>query len=317
MLGIESLPVVVRTVIPATGLSILIVKLHRSPPPAPLLLRNSRAQAEPSPDSEEELEMALARSGSNVNPAELAGAFPTGDERATLLANLELELNEQEYQWQAIRHTMLRDSQSTVSVGSPMRDSRHGQPFRRAQLEADNDLQSLLSQTGFRSKLASSSFPGLSSPTPPDTESEHEYDEEPEALVGQTENDAKAAKALWRPITPVAAAPTAPSLWTPASKAADMAPEEIPDTIRREKRYLEPLTIESDRLWEPSRSPKRQGNDASDASSRDVWVDNWRHAWDNGQQRVTHAEECECERERGHHHGGDGVDGRLRTGGVI
>ncbi|RSL56471.1 hypothetical protein CEP53_006792 [Fusarium sp. AF-6] len=234
------------------------VKLHRSPPPAPLLLRNSRMQAEPSPDSEDELEMALARSGNYVNPAELAGAFPTGDERATLLANLELELNEQENQWQAIRHTMLRDSQSTMSVGSPRRDSRHGQPFRRTQLEADNDLQSLLSQTGFRSKLASSSFPGLSSPTPPDTESEHEYDEEAEALVGQMENDAKAAKALWRPITPVAAAPTAPSLWTPASKAADMAPEEIPDTIRREKRYLEPLTIESNRLWSASRSPKGQ-----------------------------------------------------------
>ncbi|KAI8680130.1 hypothetical protein NCS57_00292700 [Fusarium keratoplasticum] len=234
------------------------VKLHRSPPPAPLLLRNSRVQAEPSPDSEDELEMALARSGSNVNPAELAGAFPTGDERATLLANLELELNEQENQWQAIRHTMLRDSLSTVSMGSPRRDSRHGQPFRRAQLEAENDLQSLLSQTGFRTKLTSSSFPGLSSPTPPDTESEHEYDEESEVLVGQTENDAKAAKALWRPITPVAATPSAPSLWTPASKAADMAPEEIPDTIRREKRYLEPLTIESNRLWEASRSPKRQ-----------------------------------------------------------
>ncbi|KAH7275842.1 hypothetical protein B0J15DRAFT_383288 [Fusarium solani] len=234
------------------------VKLHRSPPPAPLLLRNSRLQAEPSPDSEDELEMALARSGSNVNPAELAGAFPTGDERATLLANLELELNEQENQWQAIRHTMLRDSLSTVSMGSPRRDSRHGQPFRRAQLEAENDLQSLLSQTGFRTKLASSSFPGLSSPTPPDTESEHEYDEESEVLVGQVENDAKAAKALWRPITPVASAPSAPSLWTPASKAADMAPEETPDTIRREKRYLEPLTIESNRLWEASRSPKRQ-----------------------------------------------------------
>ncbi|UPK96865.1 hypothetical protein LCI18_007800 [Fusarium solani-melongenae] len=234
------------------------VNLHRSPPPAPLLLRNNRVQAEPSPDSEDELEMVLARSGNNVNPAELAGAFPTGDERATLLANLELELNEQENQWQAIRHTMLRDSLSTVSMGSPRRDSRHGQPFRRAQLEAENDLQSLLSQTGFRSKLASSSFPGLSSPTPPDTESEHEYHEESEVLVGQTENDAKAAKALWRPITPVAAAPSAPSLWTPASKAADMAPEEIPDTIRREKRYLEPLTIESNRLWEVSRSPKRQ-----------------------------------------------------------
>ncbi|EEU40486.1 uncharacterized protein NECHADRAFT_103549 [Fusarium vanettenii 77-13-4] len=233
------------------------VKLHRSPPPAPLLLRNSRVQAEPSPDSEDELEMALARSGSNVNPAELAGAF-SGDERATLLANLELELNEQENQWQAIRHTMLRDSLSTVSMGSPRRDSRHGQPFRRTQLEAENDLQSLLSQTGFRSKLASSSFPGLSSPTPPDTESEHEYDEESEVLVGQMENDAKAAKALWRPITPVASAPSAPSLWTPASKAADMAPEEIPDTIRREKRYLEPLTIESNRLWEASRSPERQ-----------------------------------------------------------
>ncbi|KAJ4160502.1 hypothetical protein NW754_003622 [Fusarium falciforme] len=153
---------------------------------------------------------------------------------------------------------MLRDSLSTVSMGSPRRDSRHGQPFRRAQLEAENDLQSLLSQTGFRTKLTSSSFPGLSSPTPPDTESEHEYDEESEVLVGQTENDAKAAKALWRPITPVAAAPSAPSLWTPASKAADMVPEEIPDTIRREKRYLEPLTIESNRLWEASRSPKRQ-----------------------------------------------------------
>ncbi|KAM5348717.1 hypothetical protein ACJ41O_008540 [Fusarium nematophilum] len=109
----------------------------------------------------------------------------------------------------------------------------------------------------------SSSFPRLSaslaSPTPPDTESESEYEEDSETLVGRTHDDvAKPVIALWRPISSevvvAAAATAAPSLWTPVPKtgATEMAPGEIPEgSIRRAVRKdLEPLTIASSRLWE-------------------------------------------------------------------
>ncbi|KAF5008461.1 hypothetical protein FDECE_5250, partial [Fusarium decemcellulare] len=248
------------------------VKPRRSPPPAPLLLRRADGaiQAEPSPiDSEDGLEITHSRQDFTSLQNEDFRSLSGSDERMTLLANLELELNQQENQWQAIRHTMhVRDSLSTVGT-SPGRDSRHGSRHsftarlsRRAQLEqADIDLQSLLSQTGFRSskvKLPTSAFPRFSasvaSPTPPDTdESASEYEADPEALVGQDEeNVAKAPLALWRPITPVAAATAATSLWTPAPKpaASAMVPE-TPDTMRRAPRKdLEPLTILSSRLWD-------------------------------------------------------------------
>ncbi|KAF4976677.1 hypothetical protein FZEAL_6691 [Fusarium zealandicum] len=251
------------------------VMQRRSPPPAPLLLRKTDKcgimQADPSSESENGMEIFHKRHNLNslcedvVDLTSLSGSAPADDQRTTLLANLELELSQQEYQWQAIRHTMLgRDSLSTVGT-SPSRDSRHGSlHYRQAHLEmyADHDLLPFVSPTsgpnlGKSKLLTSSSFPrsstSLESPTPREID-DGEYDEESETLVGQTHNVAKAATALWRPITSVAAAATtAPSLWTPASKlsATDLAPEEIPDSTRLvRRRILEPLTIESSRMWE-------------------------------------------------------------------
>ncbi|KAI1032314.1 hypothetical protein LB503_010817 [Fusarium chuoi] len=146
------------------------------------------------------------------------------NDRLALLTNLELELNEQEHQWQTIRHTMhVRDSLSTVGT-SPSRDSRYGYGSarlsklaqQRGQLDADYDILALFPQAD--SKFMNS----LATPTPPDTDEESEYAEDHEEFIGHVQiSPAKTAMVLWRPIASVQAVTStsnAPSLWTPAPR---------------------------------------------------------------------------------------------------
>jgi hypothetical protein len=197
----------------------------------------------------------------------------TENDRLALLTNLELELNQQEHQWQTIRHTMLaRDSLSTV--GSPhSRDSRYVRGSRlvqRGELDADYDLLALFPQTDLKAnakRMPSSTYPRftapLGTPTPPDTDEESEYDDDDlDALIGQIQSTpVQKATLLWRPTVSVATSTststTTLSLWTPASRpVGDFVPEEIPGPSKRGpvRKDLKPLVIESSRLWEKSES---------------------------------------------------------------
>ncbi|KAF9770889.1 hypothetical protein IL306_011461 [Fusarium sp. DS 682] len=250
-------------------------KPRRSLPPAPLVFRRTDSfYAEPSPvesDFSEEDVVGINTDRTHFDSSGPSYEIPEND-RLALLTNLELELNEQEHQWQTIRHTMhVRDSLSTVGT-SPSRDSRYGYGSarlsklaqQRGQLDADYDILALFPQADLKSRTklaASSTFPrfttSLATPTPPDTDEESEYDEDHENLVGQAQvSPAKAAMVLWRPIASVQAvtsASTAPSLWTPASKPLrEFAPVELPGVSMRRpmRKGLKPLVIESSRLWE-------------------------------------------------------------------
>ncbi|KAF5018342.1 hypothetical protein F66182_9682 [Fusarium sp. NRRL 66182] len=251
------------------------IKPRRSIPPAPLLLRRTdNVLSEPSPVESEDGLVETAQHDFDSPRLRIPSYQIPESDRLALLTNLELELNEQEHQWHAVRHTMLgRDSLSTVET-SPSRESRHGslrQSFlgakfaQRAQYEADNDLAALYPQTDLKSKsklVTSSTFPrftaSLGNHTPPDSDEEREYDEDHGALIGQTQDSpAKAAMVMWRPIVSAAVAPSATrlSLWTPASKpwvpVKEIATED--DTavsVRRPVRKNEkPLVIESSSLW--------------------------------------------------------------------
>jgi hypothetical protein len=270
-------------------------KPRRSLPPAPLVFRRTdNFYAEPSPVesdlSEEDVVgivpdmtrkftricfCAIADSGQDFGSPGSSYQIAEND-RLALLTNLELELNEQEHQWQTIRHTMhVRDSLSTVGT-SPSRDSRYGNGSarlsklaqQRGQLDADYDILALFPQADLKSrtKLATSStYPrfttSLATPTPPDTDEESEYDEDHEDLIGQAQiSPAKAAMVLWLPIASVQAVTstsTAPSLWTPASRPLrEIAPVEIPGRYIRGpvRKDMKSLVIESSRLWQKSES---------------------------------------------------------------
>ncbi|ENH73925.1 hypothetical protein FOC1_g10011245 [Fusarium oxysporum f. sp. cubense race 1] len=255
-------------------------KPRRSLPPAPLVFRRTDSfYAEPSPVE------------SDLSEEDVVGIFPdrtrssyqiAENDRLALLTNLELELNEQEHQWQTIRHTMhVRDSLSTVGT-SPSRDSRYGYGSarlsklaqQRGQLDADYDILALFPQADLKSRTklaASSTYPrftnSLATPTPPDTDEESEYAEDHEDVIGHTQiSPAKAAMVLWRPIASVQAVTstsTAPSLWTPARRPLrEIAPVEIPGRSIRGpvRKDMRSLVIESSRLWEKPESKTEVSN---------------------------------------------------------
>ncbi|KAF4455561.1 hypothetical protein F53441_2169 [Fusarium austroafricanum] len=257
-------------------------KSRRGLPPAPLLFRRTdNFYAEPSPVESEEDMVESAHKSIQVDSPNFSYQ-PAENDRLALLTNLENELNEQEHQWQTIRHTMLaRDSMSTVGT-SPSRDSRYGYGSarmsklaqQRGQLDAEYDVLGLFPQADMmpKTKLAAgSTFPrfttSLATPTPPDTDEESEYDEDHEALIGQAQvSPAKAAMALWHPVAAahtVTSASIAPSLWTPAlGLEKEIASVEIPGTSIREpvRKDLKPLMIESSRLWEKPQSKTEGSN---------------------------------------------------------
>ncbi|KAF4344929.1 hypothetical protein FBEOM_1215 [Fusarium beomiforme] len=249
-------------------------KPRRSLPPAPLVFHwTDSFYAEPSP-VESNFSQDVAGIDQNRTRFDSPGSSYeiAENDRMALLTNLELELNEQEHQWQTIRHTMLvRDSLSTVGT-SPSRDSRYGfgsarlskLAQQRGQLDADYDILALFPQADLKSRTklaASSTFPrfttSLATPTPPDTDEESEYDDDHENLIGQAQvSAAKAAMVLWRPIASmqaVTSTSTTPTLWAPASKhPREFATVELPGLSLRGpvRKGLNPLVIESSRLWE-------------------------------------------------------------------
>ncbi|KLP20375.1 uncharacterized protein LW94_1435 [Fusarium fujikuroi] len=260
-------------------------KPRRSLPPAPLVFRRTDSfYAEPSPVesdlSEEDVGILPDRThfgspGSSYQIAE--------NDRLALLTNLELELNEQEHQWQTIRHTMhVRDSLSTVGT-SPSRDSRYWYGSarlsklaqQRGQLDADYDILALFPQADSKSRTklaASSTYPrftnSLATPTPPDTDEESEYAEDHEGFIGHAQiSPAKTAMVLWRPIASVQAVTStsnAPSLWTPAPRPprkispVEIAGRSIRGPVRKDVRSL---VIESSRLWEKPESKTEVSSD--------------------------------------------------------
>ncbi|XEU95426.1 hypothetical protein FSHL1_000710 [Fusarium sambucinum] len=268
----------VRPTFSARGYS---TRLRRSVPPAPLVLRRpDNMYVEPSPVETDD-SVSVEGVTQNYSASPHASYQITENDRLALLTNLELELNQQEHQWQTIRHTMLaRDSLSTV--GSPhSRDSRYGygsarqstvrgsRLVQRGELDADYDLLALFPQTDLKAnakRMPSSTYPRftapLGTPTPPDTDEESEYDDDAlDALIGQVQSTpAKEAMLLWRPTISadgIATSTTTLSLWTPASRpSGDFVPEEIPGPSKRGpvRKDLRPLVIESSRLWEKSES---------------------------------------------------------------
>jgi hypothetical protein len=246
---------------------------RRSVPPAPLVLRRpGNMYVEPSPVETDD-SASVEEVAHNDSASPHASYQITENDRLALLTNLELELNQQEHQWQTIRHTMLaRDSLSTV--GSPhSRDSRYVRGSRlvqRGELDADYDLLALFPQTDLKAnakRMPSSTYPRftapLGTPTPPDTDEESEYDDDDlDALIGQIQSTpVQKATLLWRPTVSVATSTststTTLSLWTPASRpVGDFVPEEIPGPSKRGpvRKDLKPLVIESSRLWEKSES---------------------------------------------------------------
>jgi hypothetical protein len=277
----------VRPTFSARGYS---TRQRRSVPPAPLVLRRpDNMYVEPSPvETDDSVSVEGVTQNNSASPH--ASYQITENDRLALLTNLELELNQQEHQWQTIRHTMLvRDSLSTVG-SPPSRDSRYGygsarqsivrgsRLVQRGELDADYDLLALFPQTDLKANAkrmpTSSTYPRftapLGTPTPPDTDEESEYDEDLDALIGQIQSTpAKEATLLWRPTISVDGiatntTTTTLSLWTPASRPmGDFVPEEIPGASKRGpvRKDLKPLAIESSRLWEkPESKPTASDN---------------------------------------------------------
>ncbi|KAF5645604.1 hypothetical protein F52700_2167 [Fusarium sp. NRRL 52700] len=255
-------------------------KPRRSLPPAPLVFRRTDSfYAEPSP-----VESDLSEEDVGILPDRTCSSYQIAEnDKLALLTNLELELNEQEHQWQTIRHTMhVRDSLSTVGT-SPSRDSRYGYGSarlsklaqQRGQLDADYDILALFPQADLKSrtKLAvSSTYPrftnSIATPTPPDTDEESEYAEDHEDFIGHTQmSPAKTAMVLWRPmasVQAVASTSTAPSLWTPAPRPLrEIAPVEIPGRSIRGpvRKDVRSLAIESSTLWEKPESKTEVSSD--------------------------------------------------------
>lgn len=100
-------------------------KPRKAPPPPPLRLwKPGQApvfiEAEPSPlESPEDALKAIEEQLDNFNDSP-QDADATMQQRMTLLQDLEQEMGQQENEWQRMRHTMIRDSLSTIG-GSPRR----------------------------------------------------------------------------------------------------------------------------------------------------------------------------------------------------
>ncbi|KAF7551202.1 hypothetical protein G7046_g7779 [Stylonectria norvegica] len=305
-------------------------KLRRVPPPPPLLLNQTDripvvAQAELSPL--ETPRHAMETLQIQLKELEHHSRESTGSEqvaRITLLANLEIEMGQQENQWQQMRHDLaMRDSITTFQT-SPALSSYHGSARssivapsegllrdktsteKWASLRVDGDTHSShftqgsdMTHAGFRRQrlavahqqyvddqpwpmartrsgvnsreVASFRLTQLGSPTPPDSEcSEDECEALKDDYEGVSEGMSKeggAVTTLWRPPTNNVATPrdNDPNafLWTPTSKSSM---ERLPHTEgpRRQtrittamKKGFEPLTIESNHLWEKSVSNRR------------------------------------------------------------
>lgn len=253
-------------------------KSRRGPPPHPLLLnRPPKAlliETEPSPlespeqalDMLEEQLQKLERSSRTSSVAQ--------EQRMTLLADLEKEMGLQETNWQNLRHTIVRDSLSTVaaspqqvaqlpSLWAKVLESRGskllGEPTRSDVPVETASRKSHLSHTGSRMSMLTVSHPTtaqLGSPTPPDTDEDAEIPVMLDDLVIMAR---ASPPTLWRAEVP---SPTIlkqeASLWSPSASASFVMPTANPPpqmASRPSNKTNEALVIESCQLWKPNKKP--------------------------------------------------------------
>lgn len=247
------------------------VRSRRGPPPTPLLLNQpTRAilvQAEPSPLESPEYALGLIEEKLRKLERSSRASSVAEDQRMTLIADLEKEMGIQENHWQKLRHTIIRDSLSTVhtspqqvpdvpeqhfSLWSKVHESRRSKLCMEAGELSNHsgspestrwnsglydttrrNSVSRLSNAGKRMSLLAVSHPTtaqLGTPTPPDTD-ESEAEEEaaiPVVYFEDTSPIESLAPSLWRVEAPSPIiSKLAPSLWSPTT-AAFFIPPELP-----------------------------------------------------------------------------------------
>ncbi|KAI6784229.1 uncharacterized protein J7T54_004775 [Emericellopsis cladophorae] len=254
---------------------------RRQPPPEPLPLYRSVngvvVETEPSPL--ESPDHALREIEAQLQKLERSSRVSSVGQmqRMTLLAELEQEIDGQETQWQAMRHTIIRDSLSTVSV-SPQRTKEVASLWAKVRRDRNSHLTvdtCLSARSASPEPLRRLAVPGsrmshlalsplqLGSPTPPDTDSDM-GDEIPVMLAEAVQLARRPAVSLWRA---EAASPhmfkyTA-CLWSPSQDRSLVLPKTLPvSTERPTRRYREPpLEIDSQQLWTKGKkyTPIRRG----------------------------------------------------------
>ena len=254
-------------------------KSRRGPPPHPLLLnrppKTLLIETEPSPlESPEhaldQLEEQLQKLERNSRTSSVAQ-----EQRMTLLADLEKEMGLQESNWQNLRHTIIRDSLSTVNA-SPAQNTQLpslwakvleqrgsgllGDPRRSLTSIEGTNRKSQMGQAGNRLSLLTVSHPTsaqLGSPTPPDTDEEADIPMMMDEIVVLPR---VSPVSLWRAEVP---SPTIlkqdASLWSPSASVSFVLPEvnSPAKSSRPSNRATEPLAIASTQLWVPSSKPKK------------------------------------------------------------
>lgn len=256
---------------------------RKMPPPAPLLLSMRSGKkavvvqsAEPSPLESPEVAYQMIQDqlrkleDLNEEDDKIEG------DRMTLLENLELEMAGQQNKWQTLQMNIQRDSMSTVMTSSPSRGSRptstvaalsqeqsqrflspdHMSSRKSSRLSGSTtlsrkDVPELIMKHNNMNILAVSKA-ALGSPSPPDTDesdSEMETEQIPQAL-DVNESRTTSPRELWKP-KPIATAPgNVVGLWE--TSPALLQDFELPGLSIRPKirKTLEPLSIESSRMWE-------------------------------------------------------------------
>lgn len=273
---------------------------RRGPPPTPLLLNTpshaTMVRLEPSPL--ESPSHALEMIEEQLRQLETESQTSNVDERQrmTLIADLEKEMGLQEDHWYNMRHTILRDSLSTVnmspqrprdSIGqrasvvsrrlrelpelSPsiedlgLKGGRYGFPLdTRADAESRRSSAPRLSKAGSRASHLTVSRPTTiyaGSPTPPDTDESEMRQAIPLLYGGMLSPTHTAPPSLWRYTIP---SPTfikhEPCLWSPSGEASLVVPEPMVPPVPRKSpnaKSLAKLDIVSSRLWQPLKEPRR------------------------------------------------------------
>lgn len=267
-------------------------------PPRPLALVTSSTRpiliaAEPSPLESPTQALKLIEDQLRKLEQSDQQSAVTEHQRRTLIADLEMEMDVQESQWQMMRRNTIRDSLSTVtttpskdtldnvrlptllqtdrySIRSSLAESRKSGHLQEAshRLEGLNH-RSMLSNAGSRASFltVSHSTGQLGSPTPPDTdESDHEGSMEIRMVLNQI-IELAAAPLLWsvRVPSPVVIIASCPKLWSPTlERAADpwfdtylaSQKQRVQPTFRKSTQTPE---IETSELWKPVPPSKPQG----------------------------------------------------------
>ena len=264
------------------------IRSRRGPPPAPLRLnppvKTMIVQAEPSPMSSPDEVLKMDQKLQRLERSSHISSEDR-DQRMTLLADLEKEMGAQEDQWRQMRHTIIRDSLSTINVSpsedvgqvaalwAKARESRGSQLFAAGHSKLqDPNANAGVDNASSRNSLNRLSVPGSrmsylavshattsyqGSPTPPDTdELEAEVDDELALAYMQSMQLAQQSNSpkLWRWEAP---SPTitkiAPSLWSPSfgpsSNALEQSETTQPGPRANGGKQLENLEIQSSQLW--------------------------------------------------------------------